>query len=990
MPAMVAQLLSVHSRLAEEALEFLERLADAVDRTPWEFCGKKLKASSAFIEPIVFTQREIREEDDTPGRKAQRQSFGGSKVSLTDEVLMKQYERTRLSGKNEEKRWSQVLRAAGGLRLVVTGEPGSGKTCATRCTAAEVARVSAARLRGHESDVSEVTFPLWIMATDVAKLPDSIDLPDALLSASLAQPALADTLSSYLRSWLRKRVCGANSFIVIDALDEVPTLERNEVFLRRLGELRRTAASVVITCRTLPWERLKVCVPWQEARLTVELKPLDPRHQREHAKAFFLFLDRPDLAEEMDRRFTRDLPLREHARTPLILTFACGLLAEGELPAEASLAKLYRLVIDALLEGRWRQAVARPSWAEKSMQRDRVRLFLGPLGWKLFRASPEGNRYSLPQWDEAWTAAAALARAPANDSDALLDDLLTLGLLIDGGKDESGNACVSFAHRTVLEFLAAEGLSEDREQLHWLLQVQKPIEENPFWFKPAWLPNLTFLAAIMGDATPLINAVEIPPLIDGKSAPGDDFFRRMFGLKCRFAGVAPLTPDRIACELADEWLSQFDRILKASYTIDTSQQLYQLWPEYGRGLCAHLAAAARVFTNLRAWRELLGEESEEAGEIAIVLMKLGDRNSVPTFIRELEHCSYPFAYLVPALGTSGDARALICIKRLFYSPDSPHSSLRHAQGDEEILLDALINLGGIGGSEDITLLLSMAHGSEKEFAVRRLGQLQNEAAVEALEQLLKSESMSHVRSQIVEALASLSNPMIAASLIPLLRTENDAAVRVAQIFAIAALGKQFSDASFTRELIRWYEVETDLWPRRSIATALGIIGDTQAVKWLIDHLWTEPSEVQIRIIRGLGLSRDKNAVEPLLGALTSRSEEVFVALGLLGDRRATRALLNIISAVENGEDSVLFHLVEALGRIGDPEAIPPLLRLGNSWQWHDEQIEVFAEAFGLIQDCRAIPQLLQWGESHPFRMRAIARTIFEIVQKNGVYLPALT
>jgi len=627
MPAMVAQLLSVHSRLAEEALEFLERLADAVDRTPWEFCGKKLKASSAFIEPIVFTQREIREEDDTPGRKAQRQSFGGSKVSLTDEVLMKQYERTRLSGKNEEKRWSQVLRAAGGLRLVVTGEPGSGKTCATRCTAAEVARVSAARLRGHESDVSEVTFPLWIMATDVAKLPDSIDLPDALLSASLAQPALADTLSSYLRSWLRKRVCGANSFIVIDALDEVPTLERNEVFLRRLGELRRTAASVVITCRTLPWERLKVCVPWQEARLTVELKPLDPRHQREHAKAFFLFLDRPDLAEEMDRRFTRDLPLREHARTPLILTFACGLLAEGD-------------------------------------------------------------RYSLPQWDEAWTAAAALARAPANDSDALLDDLLTLGLLIDGGKDESGNACVSFAHRTVLEFLAAEGLSEDREQLHWLLQVQKPIEENPFWFKPAWLPNLTFLAAIMGDATPLINAVEIPPLIDGKSAPGDDFFRRMFGLKCRFAGVAPLTPDRIACELADEWLSQFDRILKASYTIDTSQQLYQLWPEYGRGLCAHLAAAARVFTNLRAWRELLGEESEEAGEIAIVLMKLGDRNSVPTFIRELEHCSYPFAYLVPALGTSGDARALICIKRLFYSPDSPHSSLRHAQGDEEILLDA--------------------------------------------------------------------------------------------------------------------------------------------------------------------------------------------------------------------------------------------------------------------------------------------------------------
>ncbi|HKP05031.1 MAG TPA: hypothetical protein VJU77_16890 [Chthoniobacterales bacterium] len=140
MPATLAQLLSVHSRLAEEAIEFLERFAEAVDLTPWEFCGKKLKAGSAFIEPIVLTQREIRKEDDTLGRKAQGQSLGGSTISLTDEMLMKQYERTRLSGKHQEKRWSQVLRAAGRLRLVVTGEPGGGKTCATRCTAAEVAR----------------------------------------------------------------------------------------------------------------------------------------------------------------------------------------------------------------------------------------------------------------------------------------------------------------------------------------------------------------------------------------------------------------------------------------------------------------------------------------------------------------------------------------------------------------------------------------------------------------------------------------------------------------------------------------------------------------------------------------------------------------------------------------------------------------------------------------------------------------------------------
>ena len=58
MSASLTQLLFVQSRLAEEATCFLDRIAKAVDTTPWEFGGKPLLASSAFVEPVLFTERE--------------------------------------------------------------------------------------------------------------------------------------------------------------------------------------------------------------------------------------------------------------------------------------------------------------------------------------------------------------------------------------------------------------------------------------------------------------------------------------------------------------------------------------------------------------------------------------------------------------------------------------------------------------------------------------------------------------------------------------------------------------------------------------------------------------------------------------------------------------------------------------------------------------------------------------------------------------------
>src|SRR5712692_2602414 len=52
-----------------------------------------------------------------------------------------------------------------------------------------------------------------------------------------------------------------------------------------------------------------------------------------------------------------------------------------------------------------------------------------------------------------------------------------------------------------------------------------------FWFQPEWLEVLTFLAGLVDDATPLIEAVE-------EEQKKDDLFGSMLYLKARLVGVA--------------------------------------------------------------------------------------------------------------------------------------------------------------------------------------------------------------------------------------------------------------------------------------------------------------------------------------------------------------------------------------------------------------------------------------------------------------------
>jgi HEAT repeat protein len=102
------------------------------------------------------------------------------------------------------------------------------------------------------------------------------------------------------------------------------------------------------------------------------------------------------------------------------------------------------------------------------------------------------------------------------------------------------------------------------------------------------------------------------------------------------------------------------------------------------------------------------------------------------------------------------------------------------------------------------------------------------------------------------------------------------------------------------------------------------------------------------------------AVEPLIDTLAGgdmgvRSSRVLEALGGLRDRRATPAVLAFLQAEERPE--LRADAIRALGSLGDPAAVPPLIDIAAAPYENIAILEPAIDSLGQLQDARATPAL---------------------------------
>lgn len=126
------------------------------------------------------------------------------------------------------------------------------------------------------------------------------------------------------------------------------------------------------------------------------------------------------------------------------------------------------------------------------------------------------------------------------------------------------------------------------------------------------------------------------------------------------------------------------------------------------------------------------------------------------------------------------------------------------------------------------------------------------------------------------------------------------------------------------------------------------------VTGLIEALnYEDDANIRLAAASALGKVGDTEAVEPLINALDDQGavkEVAVLSLGEIGDTRAVDAL---ISVLREDDWEICSSAAKALGKIGDPRAIQPLTDLldkkNKNIRWHASQAleSITGESFGM-------------------------------------------
>jgi HEAT repeat protein len=181
--------------------------------------------------------------------------------------------------------------------------------------------------------------------------------------------------------------------------------------------------------------------------------------------------------------------------------------------------------------------------------------------------------------------------------------------------------------------------------------------------------------------------------------------------------------------------------------------------------------------------------------------------------------------------------------------------------------------------------------------------------------------------------------------------------------------------------------------RMSACVALGDLKAREALPVLVDLMTgripsgkgyslfipQDVGAVQWMAARALGRIGDPGAVEPLMNALEKSGGDLGVYIAeALGDLGDRRAVPGLVEAAKKGDEPALRSVAEALGRIGDPAAVQVLIELLNSGKEDARFASIIA--LGRIRDPRGIAALKRTSEVDPqlFVREAAARILEEI------------
>lgn len=243
----------------------------------------------------------------------------------------------------------------------------------------------------------------------------------------------------------------------------------------------------------------------------------------------------------------------------------------------------------------------------------------------------------------------------------------------------------------------------------------------------------------------------------------------------------------------------------------------------------------------------------------------------------------------------------------------------HAPSDERAVGAALIELGCPESSDLLAEALAEPDAVVRSYVACALAELGDKRAVEPLLALLQ-EKDAHIRARAASGLGKLGDTRAVEPLIRALSAPEDNPPQRAADTPIS--GKP----DLKRALEQLQSLHNpEQQARQQAAEALGKLGDARAVGPLIQALSHHNEWLRWHAASALGKIGDQQAIAPLVQALADSSDMVRQnAAYALGKLRAVEALLAVLQ--ERGVDTPS-AVISTLGNLKDKRAVEPLLAL---------------------------------------------------------------
>jgi HEAT repeat protein len=911
-------------------------------------------------------------------------------------------------------------------RIVILGDPGSGKTTLVRYLALKHAQALSANEAQAGGDLGPTRFPILIRIADYAEhgVWRQKALSDFLIDYSVMQECPKAGLSDLLTT----RLSEGNCLILLDGLDEIVNpddrrsiVQRIENFVRRYDH---PSNSFVVTSRTAGYRS----APLAEGFTHYTVQEMDDRQIRRFLEQWCLAVETaqtPELSLDARRAAAQhqmsgilqaiQTPgVRRMAANPLLLRVLALIHHTGaRLPQKR--IELYKLAADTLART-WRPAQGVPELA--LVQERYLTGLLSKLAYWLHLNKPTGlgtEREVKTILGEEWVRIKQYDRE-ADDPEIVTEiDTFLLAVRVHTGLFvERAPRRYGFMHLTFEEYYAARYLeirAKSRAQM-----IRKHLHD-PRWDEPILLALGFVSLESPEDAAELI---ETAVLAQGEEAAalgftaspyeallGRDF---LFALRC-LADDIPIgrkVVRQLIRRLVDELLNETG---SAGF-----QRYRQMLRASVEGLCHSQIAPAMV----RVLHEHLDNEESKVRLRAVDLLLSLEQSSpeMVAVLNETLRSTHPTIRrtTVQSLNRLGKMAPRLVVEMLALALHDPILAVRRAaaqsligigEADPELSLPlvttafndadpsvrrvAALSLSGMGQTDLARAMpLLKAAITDPDPSVRRgaiqtltsLSELAYEQVIPQLSATLNDLDAA-VRIAAARSLIKLweTSPEIAQSVITSALKDKDATIRLSTVQTLAEISASapelvmpaFKTASSDADpSVRRTAIQNLMWIHQSTSElASSDVIDKFA------HALTNP-DAAIRqgaalSLRGMGKSVSRLTLPKLNDALSDRDPYVrFVVALLLADlgQATPEVLATLIEALKHGDDwfwGVRQDAARFLGQIGQP---------------YDSVLESLLQ--GLLDPdnhvrtacARALAQL---GRSDQGTMQAIAQRLVQVI-----------